>query len=126
MFHSVLQRPDARAYCEARGIMLMAYGGAYKPELRAHPELQRLVAGSPLAQLVAEPAAIASLRWTLQAGAAVLPRSRRHAYVRPNLQVFWGGFERLMPPAAMAPLAALDRNASLYGLHEIFVSDAVA
>ena len=124
--HPLLQRRGVRAFCEEHGIMLQAYSGAYKPELRSHPELLRLVRGSQLSQLVAEPAAIASLRWTLQAGAAIIPRSRREAYVATNLHVFWPGFEQLMPPSAMDALARLDRNASLYGLHEIFVSDSVA
>ena len=42
------------------------------------------------------------------------------------MQVFSDGFAQLLPPSAMDTLSVLDRNTSLYGLHEIFVSDLVA
>ena len=125
--HPLLQRRELRAFCAEHGILLQAYTGAYKPELREHPELARLARGVPVAaERVPHPAAILSMRWTLQAGAAIIPRSRRQAYVGTNLQVFSDGFARLLPPSAMEALSALDRNTSLYGLHEIFVSDLIA
>ena len=115
-----------RAFCGKHGILLQAYTGAYKPELREHPELARLARRVPAAELVPYPAAILSMRWTLQAGAAIIPRSRRQAYIGTNLQVFSDGFAQLLPPSAIDTLSVLDRNTSLYGLHEIFVSDLVA
>ena len=78
------------------------------------------------AELVPHPAAILSMRWALQAGAAIMPRSRRQAYIGTNLHVFSDGFAQLLPPSAMEAMEALDRNTSLYGLHEIFVSDSIA
>ena len=62
----------------------------------------------------------------LQAGAAIIPRSRRQAYIGTNLHVFSDGFAQLLPRSAMEAVEALDRNTSLYGLHEIFVSDRIA
>ena len=124
--HPLLQRREVRAFCGKHGILLQAYTGAYKPELREHPELARLARRVPAAELVPYPAAILSMRWTLQAGAAIIPRSRRQAYIGTNLQVFSDGFAQLLPPSAMDTLSVLDRNTSLYGLHEIFVSDLVA
>lgn len=105
--------------------MLQAYSGAYKPDIRDHPELTQLMRGTQLAELVPHPAAILSMRWTLQAGAALIPRSRRAAYVGANLQVFWHGFRQLLPPSAMEALSVVDRNYSLYGLHEVFVMDSI-
>ena len=55
-----------RAFCAEHGILLQAYTGAYKPELREHAELARLARGVPAAaELVPHPAAILSMRWTL-------------------------------------------------------------
>ena len=125
--HPLLQRRELRAFCAEHGILLQAYTGAYKPELREHPELARLARGVPAAaELVPHPAAILSMRWALQAGAAIMPRSRRQAYIGTNLHVFSDGFAQLLPPSAMEAMEALDRNTSLYGLHEIFVSDSIA
>jgi 2,5-diketo-D-gluconate reductase A len=119
------RRRQVRKFCQEHGILLQAYSGAYKPDIRDHPELTQLMRGTQLAELVPHPAAILSMRWTLQAGAALIPRSRRAAYVGANLQVFWHGFRQLLPPSAMEALSVVDRNYSLYGLHEVFVMDSI-
>ena len=61
------------------------------------------------------------MRWALQSGAALIPRSRTAQYVEANKGVF--GFT--LPAEAVPLVRFLDRNASLYGLHEIFVQDEV-
>ena len=99
--------------------------GHYKPELRAHPALQRLVGPSLLPSLVPEPAALLGMRWSLQAGAAAIPRSRTLAQLEANRLLFWSGFEQLLSPPVAASLGSLDANRSLYGLHQVFVDDGI-
>ena len=58
--HPLLQRKRLRAYCEARGILLQAYGH-HHAELRVHMPLQAVATGS-------SPSAVglAAMRWSLQ------------------------------------------------------------
>ena len=68
----------------------------------------------------ASAAGLLALRWALQAGAAIVPRSSRVEHVAANAAAL------ALPPLAddeMRAFAALDANLSLYGLHEIFVHD---
>ena len=62
------------------------------------------------------------MRWALQSGVALLPRSRTRSYLDANLRVF----DFALPPDAMKVLASADANVSLFGLHEVFVHDQVA
>lgn len=66
------------------------------------------------------------MRWALQVGAAILPRSRKPEYVAANQQVFWPGFRELLLPSVMEQLGTLDANTSLYGAHHLFVEDRIA
>jgi len=123
--HLQLQRPELRAYCEARGILLQAYGH-HRPELRAHPILalaaEVLTRGTSMAQSSSS-VGLVGMRWSLQAGVTVIPRSRRLAYVQDNARVFE------VPPLTddmLQVLEGVDANASLYGLHEAFVQDWIA
>ena len=93
--------------------------------MREHPFVAAAAAArADLAALSPEPAALA-LRWTLQAGAALIPRSRRPEQITAN-NVFAPAAARALGGDAMARWAAIDANASLYGLHEAFVGDAIA
>ena len=123
--HPLLQRPMLRAFCERHGILLQAYGH-YKPELEHQPVLRQLVQPTQLPNLVPKPAGLLAMRWSLQAGAAAIPRSRTLLQLEANLHLFWRGFEQLLPPPTAAALEALDRNQSLYGLHDVFVRDLIS
>lgn len=79
-----------------------------------------------LSAIVAEPAGIISMRWALQSGAAILPRSRKLEYIAANKQVFWPGFKELLTPGVMERMGVVDANTSLYGAHHLFVADAIA
>ena len=103
---------------------VQAYGH-YKPELRHHAVLRELAEASPLHSLVPEPAALLGMRWSLQAGAAAIPRARTLAQLEANRFLFWSGFEQLLPPSTVSSLRAIDVNRSLYGLHEVFVQDGI-
>eukprot|EP00966_Prymnesium_polylepis_P276483 6387703-Prymnesium_polylepis.1 len=66
------------------------------------------------------------MRWSLQAGAAAIPRSRTPAQMDANLRLFSRGWARVLgAPHATAVLDALDANQSLYGLHDTFVHDRI-
>lgn len=126
----MLQQPELRAYCEAHGILLQAYG-SHRPELRTHGPLAaaHTVAGAADTDATAADAVslnavgLTAMRWALQVGAAIIPRSRRPQYVDANLGVF------AQPPLAAEALRALqaaDANVSLFGLHQAFVDDLIA
>jgi len=124
--HPLLQRPQLLAYCERHGILVQAYGNFHEA-VTSHPAIRGLAALAPkLGKLVPEPTGIISMRWALQSGAAILPRSRKPTYIAANLQVFWPGFRELLTPERMKELSALDANTSLYGAHHLFVEDRVA
>jgi diketogulonate reductase-like aldo/keto reductase len=117
--HLLLQRPELRSYCAARRILLQSYGH-HKPELHQHPLLAHVSRALPLDDAPL-PLGLLSMRWALQSGVALLPRSRRLQYIAENLRVFTFA----LPAEAMRVLERADANTSLYGLHEIFVHDGV-
>jgi diketogulonate reductase-like aldo/keto reductase len=118
--HLLLQRPELRAFCEAHEILLQAYGH-HRPEVRQHPPLRHVAQGLVLDSRPL-PIGLLSMRWALQSGVALIPRSRQLQYVDENLRVF----DFSLPPEALKVLAQVDANASLYGLHEAFVRDWIA
>ena len=117
--HLFLQQPELRALCRQHGILVQAYGH-HRPELARHPQLvdAAKALGGPHAS-----AGLLSMRWALQAGAALVPRSsRRLEYIGANKRVFdWA-----LPDAAVEALARADLNTSLFGLHEVFLEDRIA
>ena len=63
-----------------------------------------------------------SMRWALQLGAAIIPRSRKLSYVTANKRVF----DFVLPQAAVEALgAAANVNTSLFGLHDAFRLDMI-
>ena len=109
--------------------MLQAYGH-HRPELRLHQPLLDAAAsvGNPVDGSNGEkrrssPVGLTAMRWSLQAGAALIPRSRRAEYVAANLGVFE---VPPLPPEALHALRVTAPNTSLYGLHEAFVQDWIA
>jgi diketogulonate reductase-like aldo/keto reductase len=110
--HPLWQRRELRAYCEQHGILLQAYGH-HKPELRASAALQSAAAQLPVRDLGPAAVGLLGMRWALQSGAAVIPRSSKLEYVAANRRVF-------EVPAysaeMMRSVAELDRGQSLYGL----------
>jgi 2,5-diketo-D-gluconate reductase A len=113
--HLFLQQPELRDICESYGIVIQAYGH-HRDELRSEP----LLANAATA-LGAPSVGVMSMRWVLQVGAAIIPRSRKREYIRENQRVF----DVVLQPSAVAALAAANLNTSLYGLHQAFVEDSI-
>jgi diketogulonate reductase-like aldo/keto reductase len=95
-----LQQRDLRALCRTHGIVVQAYSPLTKGQRLDHPVLAR-IAG----ELQRSPAQVL-LRWGLQQGLVVLPKSTRPARIRENLALF--DFE--LSTGHMAALDELEEN----------------
>jgi diketogulonate reductase-like aldo/keto reductase len=95
-----LQQQEVRATCAAAGIAVAAYSPLTKGRRLDHPVLARLAA-----RHAATPAQIL-LRWGLQSGAAVLPKTVRPERIAENLAL--GSFR--LGAGDMAALDALEEN----------------
>lgn len=95
-----LQQRGLRALCQAQGIVVQAYSPLTKGRRLDHPVLARI------ARDVQRSPAQVLLRWGLQQGLVVLPKSTRPARIRENLELF--GFE--LAAGSMAALDELEEN----------------
>mmetsp|Transcript_1362 Transcript_1362/g.2894 ORF Transcript_1362/g.2894 Transcript_1362/m.2894 type:complete len:131 (-) Transcript_1362:175-567(-) len=111
--HPLLPQAELRSYCEARGILIQAYGHHHS-ELREYPPLV-----DAAASLGSDAVGLTAMRWSLQAGAAIIPRSRRAEYIAANKRVFE---HPPLPNAVFAALAAAVGNRSLYSSTQIAAS----
>lgn len=95
-----LQQREVRALCERHGIVVAAYSPLTKGLRLGHPVVTAVAAalGRPVAQVL--------LRWGLQHGLVVLPKSTHPARIAENAVIF--DFD--IPPAAMAQLDALEEG----------------
>ncbi|MEQ1566932.1 MAG: aldo/keto reductase [Myxococcota bacterium] len=95
-----LQRRDTTALCAANGIAIEAYSPLTRGQRLDHPVLAQVASevGRTVAQVL--------LRWGLQHGAVVLPKSVRPERLRENLAVF--DFE--LTEAQVATLDALEEG----------------
>lgn len=95
-----LQQRETRAFCAARGIVVEAYSPLTRGKRLAHPALARVAArvGRTPAQVL--------LRWGLQQGMVVLPKSTRPARIAENAALY--DFE--LAPADVAELDALEEG----------------
>ncbi|CAM9523849.1 unnamed protein product [Phaeothamnion confervicola] len=100
--HPFLQQRELLAYCREHGIVLEAYSslGRGTDKLMAHPAVAAaaLAHGRTPAQVL--------LRWALQRGVPVIPKSVNPERIRENAAL--DGFE--LSAAEMEALAALDRG----------------
>ncbi|HEX9340802.1 MAG TPA: aldo/keto reductase [Thermoplasmata archaeon] len=99
-FHPFLYQSDLLAFCRGRDIQLEAYSPLTRGHRLDHPVIRALAAeyGQTPAQVL--------IRWGLQHGLVVIPKSVRPERIRENAQVF--DFE--LSRAAMARLDALDEG----------------
>lgn len=95
-----LQQVGVRAACAAAGIAVSAYSPLTKGRRLDHPLLAQIAARHQVT-----PAQVA-LRWGLQTGAAVLPKSVRPERIAENIDL--SGFH--LDTADMAALDALEEN----------------
>jgi diketogulonate reductase-like aldo/keto reductase len=95
-----LQQRDVRALCARHGIVVEAYSPLTKGLRLAHP-----VVTAVASELSRTPAQIL-LRWGLQQGLAVLPKSTHATRIAANAAIF----DFTIPPDAMARLDALEEG----------------
>ncbi len=105
--HPIFQQRELRTFQEQHGILTEAWGplGQGKYDLFGRSPVQEAAAahGVTPAQVV--------LRWHLQTGNIVIPKSSSRARMTENFDVF--GFE--LSPAEMAAIDALDENRRVGG-----------
>ena len=95
-----LQQRELRALCGANGIVVEAYSPLTKGARLAHPVVVRVAS-----ELRRTPAQVL-LRWGLQKGLVVLPKSTRAERLSENL----AALDFMLPDDAMASLDALDEG----------------
>jgi len=98
--HPWLQQPGLRLYCEDHGIVMEAWGPVMRGQAAREPGLVRIAAAHGVS-----PAQVA-LRWALQHGVVVIPKSTHPERIRENADIF--GFE--LSDEEMAAIDALDRG----------------
>jgi alcohol dehydrogenase (NADP+) len=112
-----LQQNELLAFCQARGIQLTGYsplGSAGRPAL-LRPPGEPVLLEDPTIAAIAErrgltPAQVV-LRWALQRGTAVIPKSVSPARLAENLAAAEGDPAATdLPPDDMAAIAGLDRG----------------
>ncbi|MFF4324524.1 aldo/keto reductase [Streptomyces sp. NPDC001568] len=107
--HPFHQRTADQELMEERGVQIESWGpfAEGRNNLFGHPALSAIAAahGKSVAQVV--------LRWLVQRGVVVIPKSVRPERMAENLDVF--DFE--LSPDQMAAVAALDTGASLFFDH---------
>ncbi|HEX9399061.1 MAG TPA: aldo/keto reductase [Anaeromyxobacter sp.] len=83
--HPFLAQRELREFCAANGIAVEAYAPLVKARRMDHPVLRRIAAkhGATPAQVL--------VRWALQSGLVVIPKSVRPERIRENASVY--GFE---------------------------------
>jgi diketogulonate reductase-like aldo/keto reductase len=87
-------------YCQEQGIVFEAYSPLARGEGLGHPAV------TAIAERLGRTPAQVLLRWAIQHGAVVIPKSSREERIRSNAQVF--DFE--LPDSDMRSLNALDRT----------------
>lgn len=99
-FHPHLQQPDLVAFCESHDIRLTAWSPLKRGQILLEPTLGAIAArhGKSTAQVI--------LRWLLQRGIVVIPKSVRQVRVIENADIY--DFELSLDE--MAEIDRMDRN----------------
>jgi diketogulonate reductase-like aldo/keto reductase len=97
-FHPFLFQQELLLFCRAKGIQLEAYAPLVKAQRMDHPVLQRVARahGKTPAQVL--------VRWCIEHGVAVIPKSVHRERIEENAQVF----DFALSPDEVAALDALD------------------
>jgi diketogulonate reductase-like aldo/keto reductase len=98
--HPFLPQTELIAFCHGRGVQVEAYSPLARGERMDHPALHRIARahGRSPAQIL--------IRWSLQRGLVVIPKSVRRQRIAENARVF----DFTLAPAEMGSLDALDEN----------------
>jgi diketogulonate reductase-like aldo/keto reductase len=81
-FHPYLQQPDLQAFCRERQIQLEAWRPIMKGKVNDVPELVKL------GQKYDKTPAQITLRWMIQRGVVVIPKSEQQARIKSNADIF--------------------------------------
>ncbi len=92
-FHPYLVQQQLLDYCTAKGIVLTAYSplgssDSYTGKLEGAPSLLKCGVVNGIAAEVGRSPAQALIRWALQKGVVVIPKSVNEERIRANLAVF--------------------------------------
>lgn len=98
--HPFLQHRETRALCKEHGIVVEAYSPLTRGRKLDHPVVQ------DVAKRTARSAAQVLLRWGIQHGLVVLPKSTREARIAENAAIF----DFSLDDKAMSALDALDEG----------------
>jgi len=118
--HPCWQQPKLHAFCKSKGVHLSAYSPLGSPGTGS---INNWVLKNPILNTVAEklgksPAQVA-LRWGLQMGHSVLPKSTNEARIKENLDVFdWS-----IPEDLFAKFSEIEQERLIKGtafVHETF------
>jgi diketogulonate reductase-like aldo/keto reductase len=98
--HPFLAQTKLIAFCHGHGVQVEAYSPLARAERMHHPALQGIARahGRSPAQVL--------IRWSLQRGLVVIPKSSRRERIAENAHVF----DFTLAPAEMSSLDALDEN----------------
>ena len=99
-FHPRLQQPKLQALCRQHNIVLEAWRPIMKGDVANIPEIQQIAAAHDK-----QPVQV-TLRWMIQKGIVVIPKSVRQGRIRSNGAIF--DFE--LSDAEMAAMDALDQG----------------
>jgi 2,5-diketo-D-gluconate reductase A len=99
-FHPHLQSPELVEYCSQHGIVIQAWSPLKAGQIVGDPDLETIATahGVTVAQIV--------LRWMLQRGIVVIPKSVTPSRIASNADLY--GFE--LSDTEMATINAMDRN----------------
>ena len=105
-FHPLFNHPELKAYCEERGIVLQAYAplarGAY---LKSHLMLE-------IGKTPEKTPAQVGLRWLVQQGISVIPKSVHKERLEENSQIF----DFALSDEEMAAITAMDAQQRVAGV----------
>jgi diketogulonate reductase-like aldo/keto reductase len=101
--HPFLQQRDTRALCNKHGIVVQGYSPLTRGHRLGHPAIV------DIAKRIGKTPAQVVLRWGIQHGHAILPKSTREARIRENADLF--GFT--LDDPAMQALDGLDEGSAV-------------
>ncbi|KAM7263709.1 hypothetical protein ACFE04_001392 [Oxalis oulophora] len=110
--HPVWQQPKLHEFCKSKGIHLSGYSPLGSP---GSGFIKTQVLKNPILNMIAEklgksPASVA-LRWGLQMGHSVLPKSTNEARIKENLDVF----EWLIPEDLFSKFSEIEQEKQIKG-----------
>ena len=105
-FHPLLYQADLMQFCQSKDVVVTAYAPLGRQKALEHPVVIQIAA-----ECRKTPAQVC-LRWLLQKGIAVIPKSSSEARLRENLGVF--GWE--LPEEAMSRIDAIPDQVRLVRL----------